>query len=211
MPFITSGLYAVTDSTLLPGERLFEAVEAALRGGAVLVQYRDKSGDAARREAEARRLLDLCRSYRVPLLINDDVALALAIGADGVHLGRGDGSIEQARERLGPKAIIGATCHDSLAFAAEAAAAGADYLAFGAFYPSSTKPGAQPAKTATLTVAHVKHDLPVVAIGGITVDNAAPLIAARADLVAVVSDLWTAPDIEARARAYTRLFALPAE
>lgn len=198
------GLYAITDSLLLAG-RLTEAVEAALQGGASVVQYRDKSGDAGRRLAEAGTLLALCRRHGVPLLINDDLELAAVLGADGVHLGRGDGSLAAARRRLGPSAIIGATCHDSLAFAEEARHHGASYIAFGAIYPSATKPGARAAPLSLLTQAR-RLALPVVAIGGITADNAAPVIAAGADCVAVVSDLWTAPDITARARAFTRLF-----
>ena len=204
MKEVLRGLYAVTDSLLLAG-RLLPAVAAALEGGAAVVQYRDKSGDAARRRAEAEALLALCRQHGRLLLVNDDVALAQAIGADGVHLGRGDGSLVAARAALGPHAVIGATCHDSLAFAADAAAAGASYLAFGAMHASPTKPGARPASLATLTAARI-HGLPVVAIGGISADNAAPVIAAGADCVAVVSDLWQAPDIAARAAEFARLF-----
>ncbi|MDF2446408.1 MAG: thiE [Moraxellaceae bacterium] len=198
------GLYAITDSALLAG-RLLPAVAAALEGGARIVQYRDKSMDNARRESEARALLAICRRYEVPLLINDDLALAVRIGADGVHLGRSDGSLSEARRALGPDAIIGATCHDSLAMAEEAQANGASYVAFGALFPSSTKPGARTAPLALLTEARSLH-LPVVAIGGITADNAAPVIAAGADCVAVISDLWNAPDITAHARAFTQLF-----
>lgn len=203
------GLYAVTDSALLAG-RLLPAVAAALAGGAAVVQYRDKSGDAARRRAEAEALLALCRQHGRLLLINDDVELAQAIGADGVHLGRGDGSLAAARAALGPQAVIGATCHDSLAFAADAAAAGASYLAFGAMYASPTKPGARRASLATLAAARI-HGLPVVAIGGISADNAAPVIAAGADCVAVVSDLWQASDIAARAAEFARLFQTSSE
>lgn len=198
------GLYAITDTRLLAG-RLLPAVEAALQGGAAIVQYRDKSDDHWRREAEARALLELCHRYDRPLLINDDVALALTIGADGVHLGRGDGALFLARQQLGPNAIIGATCHDSLLFAAEAAAQGASYLAFGAIYPSTTKPGVPGATLAILTAAR-RFGLPIVAIGGISADNAAPVIAAGVDCVAVISDLWNATDITARARAFSRLF-----
>jgi thiamine-phosphate pyrophosphorylase len=200
------GLYAITDSGLLAG-RLLPAVEAALRGGAAVVQYRDKSGDASRREYEARELLVLCRRYGRPLLINDDVVLAAQIGADGVHLGQGDGSLERARRMLGPTAIIGATCHDSLDLAEAAAAAGADYIAFGAFYASGTKPQAGLAHRKTLRAAKARLNLPVVAIGGITADNAAPLLAAGADMTAVIADLWRADNIEMRARRYTDLFA----
>ncbi len=198
------GLYAITDSSLLAGH-LVPAVAAALEGGAVVVQYRNKSANGARHWQEATDLLALCRQYGVPLLINDDVDLAEAIGADGVHLGRRDGSLAEARERLGPDAIIGATCHDSLGYAADAAGKGASYLAFGAMYPSGTKPEAALASPVVFEKAR-RFRLPLVAIGGITADNAAPLIEAGADGIAVISDLWTAPDITARAREFSRLF-----
>lgn len=201
---IRHGLYAITDTALL-GNRLLPAVRAALEGGAMLVQYRDKSTDSLRREKEARALLTLCREFACPLLINDDMALALHIGADGVHLGRHDGALSQARQQMGPTAIIGATCHDSLGFAAEAAASGASYLAFGALYASPTKPGAATAVLSTLTAAR-RFGLPVVAIGGISADNAAPVIAAGADCVAVISDLWNTADITVRARLFQTLF-----
>ena len=202
------GLYAITDRSLLAG-KLLESVEAVLRGGAIVVQYRDKSTDTVRRTAEASALLALCQKYGCPLLINDDVELAALIGADGVHLGQTDDSLLAARQRLGPKAIIGATCHDSLDFAAAAAAAGADYLAFGAFYASSTKPLAALARLDTLRAARDRFHLPIVAIGGITADNAVPLLAAGAGAVAVIADLWLTADIEARARTYQTLFASP--
>ena len=198
------GLYAITDAALLAG-RLTDAVEAALKGGAVVVQYRDKSTDTAKRLEEALALRMLCRRYQVPLLINDDVELCVATGADGVHLGQQDGSLQQARARLGPEAIIGVTCHDSLALAETARANGASYVAFGAMFVSTTKPGATPATLQTLTKAR-QLGLPVVAIGGISADNAASVIAAGADCVAVISDLWTANDITARARATAQLF-----
>lgn len=200
---IRRGLYAITDNTL--GPRLLPAVRAALEGGIVLLQYRDKSTDALRREKEARALLALCRAFACPLLINDDLALALRIQADGVHLGRRDGALHAARDAMGPAAIVGATCHNSLEFAAEAAAAGASYLAFGALYASSTKPGAGTARLSTLTAAR-RFGLPVVAIGGISTDNAAPVLAAGADCLAVISDLWSAPDITARAHEFSALF-----
>lgn len=198
------GLYAITDTTLLAG-RMLQAVEAALRGGAVMVQYRDKSTDTARRLEEALALRLLCRRYQVPLLINDDVELCLATGADGVHLGQQDSSLRFARERLGSQAIIGVTCHDSLTLAESAIAGGASYIAFGAIYTSATKPGATQASLTTLSSAR-RFGCPVVAIGGISADNAAPVIAAGADCVAVISDLWEAADITARAQAISRLF-----
>lgn len=198
------GLYAITDTTLLAG-RMLQAVEAALRGGAVMVQYRDKSTDTARRLEEALALRLLCRRYQTPLLINDDVELCLATGADGVHLGQQDSSLRYARERLGSQAIIGVTCHDSLTLAESAIAGGASYIAFGAIYTSATKPSATQASLTTLSSAR-RFGCPVVAIGGISADNAAPVIAAGADCVAVISDLWEAADITARAQAISRLF-----
>lgn len=204
MPSLNRGLYAITDTDLLAG-RLTDAVEAALQGGAVAIQYRDKRTDTSRRLEEAIALRLLCRRYRIPLLINDDVELCVAVGADGVHLGQSDVSLAAARQRLGPDALIGATCHDSLALAATAVAGGASYLAFGAMYPSATKPGAASASLDTLGAAR-RWGLPVVAIGGIRADNAAPVIAAGADCVAVIGDLWSAADIAGRARAISCLF-----
>lgn len=199
-----AGLYAITDSQLLQG-RLLEAVECALEGGAAIIQYRDKSADHRRRRTEAEALLALCRRYRRPLLINDDVELALAIGADGVHLGQQDQNLQKARARLGGQAIIGATCHDQLALAKAALADGASYIAFGAFFPSPTKPHARPAPLAVLHEARQRFDCPVVAIGGITLATAGDLLAAGASAVAVISDLWQATDISAHARAYAML------
>lgn len=200
---IRRGLYAITDNSL--GAQLLPAVRAALEGGIVLLQYRDKSSDSVRREKESRALLALCQEFACPLLINDDLDLAMRIGADGVHLGRRDGALRAARIKMGPTAIIGATCHDSLAFAAEATAAGASYLAFGAIYASNTKPEASTASLASLSAAK-QFKLPVVAIGGINTDNAAPVLAAGADCLAVISDLWRAPDIAAYVREFSSRF-----
>ncbi len=200
-------LYAITDNGLLPGPRLPEAVAAALRGGCRWLQYRDKSGDADKRRREAAALLNLCRRQGARLIINDDVELAAAIGADGVHLGQEDGDPAAARTRLGADAIIGVTCHDSLALARQAAADGASYLAFGRFFPSSTKPQARPAPLSLLREAKSElGNLPLVAIGGITLDNAPQLIAAGADILAVCHDLFAAADIAARSRAFGELF-----
>lgn len=199
-------LYLITDSQLLAG-RLLPAVEQALIGGAKLIQYRDKSTDTAKRLHEAQQLKALCQRYNVPLIINDDLELAVQLGV-GVHLGQQDGSIALARQRLGQDAIIGATCHNSLEFAKQAATQGASYLAFGAFYPSSTKPLAQAADLQTLTQAKQLFSLPVVAIGGINLDNARPLIDAGADYLAVISDIFALPtaNICQQAEAYLRLF-----
>jgi thiamine-phosphate pyrophosphorylase len=196
------GLYAITDG---PRPDLHAAAEAVLSAGATVLQYRDKSTDAVRRGAEAAGLLALCRDFGVPLIINDDVELAAAIGADGVHLGEHDGDIAAARTRLGADAIIGVSCYDSLDRARRLAAEGADYLAFGAFFASPTKPLARRASVDLLREAKAFR-LPLVAIGGITPDNAQPLIDAGADFVAAVSGVFAAADPSAAARRYAHLF-----
>jgi thiamine-phosphate pyrophosphorylase len=196
------GLYAITDG---PRGNLLVAAEAALAGGACVLQYRDKSTDHDRRHAEAVALQVLCLAHGVPLIINDDIALAAAVGAAGVHLGEQDADIAAARTRLGPAAIIGASCYDSLPRARQLAAAGADYLAFGAFFPSPTKPEARHAPTSLLRDA-AALGLPRVAIGGITPDNGGALIDAGADLLAVISGVFGAADVRAAARRYADLF-----
>lgn len=199
------GLYAITDSHLLAG-RLVEAVTAALQGGARIVQYRDKGNDQARRLAEAQALCILCQAHNARLLINDDVTLAMACGADGVHLGQGDLTLADARRQLGPSAIIGITCHDSLELAAAAAASGATYLAFGAMHLSHSKPGARRCPLDILTHARTQFRLPLVAIGGITPDNAGNIRRAGADAIAVIAGLWQADDIRRQAQDYLQEF-----
>jgi thiamine-phosphate pyrophosphorylase len=197
-----TGLYAITDG---PRDDLVAVARAALQGGAAMLQYRDKSGDAGRRLREAQELAALCRAFAVPLIINDDVELARASGAAGVHLGEDDEAIGDARAALGSGAIIGVSCYDSLQRAQDAAAAGADYLAFGAFFLSTTKPGARHATPDLLRDAR-GIDLPLVAIGGITHENGGSLIAAGADYLAIVSGVFGASDIRAAARRYVELF-----
>jgi thiamine-phosphate pyrophosphorylase len=204
MPLLR-GLYAITDDSLLR-DRLLAAVEAALLGGCRVVQYRSKHVDSSRQLEEAAILLALCKQYGAQLLINDSVQLALAVGAHGVHLGQDDMPIAQARQQLGKTAVIGITCHDSLILALDAQQAGADYVAFGRFFPSSTKQSAPPADLQVLTQARQTLDIPVVAIGGITLDNAPTVLAAGADMLAVVGDLFNATDITSRTRAYCALF-----
>lgn len=202
------GLCAVTlDDMLLP--RLSALVRAALDGGTPFVQYRNKSAPRALRRAQAAEMLRICRAAGASLIINDDVWLAVEIGADGAHVGRGDapgGSLLAAREALGPKRILGVSCYDDLALAEEAARAGADYVAFGSMFPSRTKPDTVSAPIEILGQAR-RIGLPVVAIGGITLENAPQLIKAGADMLAVVSDLFDAMDIKSRAEAYQNLFA----
>lgn len=204
------GLYAITDARLTPDDRLVSCVEAALRGGAVLVQYRDKSASARERLRQATELQAVCRNAGVPLIINDDPELARRVGAAGAHLGQRDGSLAEARRLLGEDAILGATCHARLDLAHQAVAQGADYLAFGRFHRSATKPEAPAAPRSVLT--HARHlGRPVTAIGGITLANARPLIEAGADLLAVVGGLFggTPEQIEATARAFQQLFTEP--
>jgi thiamine-phosphate pyrophosphorylase len=203
-----AGLCAVTlDDSLLP--RLSALVKAALDGGAPYVQYRNKLAPRPLRRAQAAEMLRICRAAGAKLIINDDVWLAVEIGADGAHLGRDDapgGSLAAARDALGSKRILGVSCYNEIALAEEAAAAGADYIAFGSMFPSRTKPRAVHAPLDLLGEAKRRFGLPVAAIGGITLDNAPQLIAAGADILAVVSDLFDAMDIKARAEAYQQLF-----
>ncbi len=202
------GLYAITDSELLKG-RLLPYVEAALKGGATLLQYRDKSSDDARRLREAETLRELCNRYGAALIINDDAELAARLGV-GLHLGQGDGSLPAARALLGRQAIIGGTCHAQLELAEAAAKEGVSYVAFGRFFNSTTKPGAPSADIALLAAAKAKVNLPIVAIGGVTLENAPELIAHGASMVAVVHGLFgagSADEVERRARAFSALFS----
>ncbi|MDP9519181.1 thiamine phosphate synthase [Pseudomonas protegens] len=201
------GLYAITDSQLLAGKFL-KYVEAALEGGVTLLQYRDKSDDQARRLREAETLLTLCERYKTRLIINDDAELAARIGA-GVHLGQSDGPLTPARALLGRQAIIGSTCHDQLPLAEQAAKEGASYVAFGRFFNSTTKPGAPTASLELLDQARASLHLPICVIGGITLENATPLVNHGADLLAVVHGLFgadSADEVTRRARAFNALF-----
>ena len=203
-PLLTrNGLYAITDG---PRDDLLAACEAAIDGGAVLLQYRDKTDDAARRLVEARALAELCARRRIALIVNDDIDLALASGAMGVHLGEDDGDIASARAKLGPCAIVGVSCYDSIERARLLAAAGADYLAFGAFHPSPTKPNARTATPALLREAK-PLGVPLVAIGGITAANGAALIEAGASYLAVISAVFGTRDVRGAARSFAVLFA----
>ncbi|AIF45757.1 thiamine phosphate synthase [Dyella japonica] len=196
------GLYVITDG---PRPDLLEVVAQALAGGARLVQYRDKTTDHPRRLDEARALRALCAARQVPLIINDDVGLALAAGAAGVHLGEEDSDVATARAVLGEKAIIGVSCYDSLQRARELSAAGADYIAFGAFFPSPTKPHARRASFELLRQS-AALGVPRVAIGGITPDNGGSLIDAGADYLAVISAVFGDPDVRGAAERFAQLF-----
>jgi len=200
------GLYVITDTALLAERGLLSTVEAALAGGARMLQYRDKGTDQPRRYQEAAALQGLCAQYQVPLLINDDMALALAVGAAGVHLGEQDGRVSDARSRLGAQAIIGVSCYNELQRVRQAQADGADYVALGSFFRSATKPTARVAELALLPVAKALCSLPLVAIGGITPDRGATLIAAGADWLAVIQGVFAQADVQGAAAQFAALF-----
>ena len=191
------GLYAVTPE----GPDLERKVRLALEGGVALLQYRRKTRD----RAQAAVVVCMAREHGVPVIINDDLELALELGADGAHLGRDDGDLRAARVKLGVR-ILGASCYNDLALARGAVSAGADYVAFGSVFASPTKPAAVRAPLELFGKARALG-VPLAAIGGITLANAPQLIAAGADLLAVISDLFEAPDIRSRARDYGKLFA----
>jgi thiamine-phosphate pyrophosphorylase len=203
-PALLRGLYAITPGTHdLP--RLLRLVGAAIDGGTRLVQYRAKDLPPSERLRQGEALLALCRGRGIPLIVNDDVDLAVALGAEGVHLGRDDGDPRRARDRL-PDAILGVSCYDDPSRVAIAAAAGADYAGVGSVFPSATKPGAARAGLGAITEARRRASIPIAAIGGITVAHAAETVAAGADMLAVISALFDAPDVAAAARALSRPF-----
>lgn len=205
------GLYLLTDASLCGERGLDESVHAALAGGARIVQYRDKGNDGARRLAEARRLRALCREAGAVFIVNDDPRLAADCEADGVHVGRHDADPGALRRRYGAGLLIGVSCYDSLELARSARAAGADYVAFGSAYPSPTKPAAVRAPLALYRSATAALDVPVVAIGGITATNLAPLAAAGCHAVAVVSAVLAAPDVRGAAAAISAAFEAAAK
>lgn len=204
-PSLIRGLYALVDTTWLKPEALVDATAAVIRGGARLVQYRDKDARPAERGERARSIFRVCRQQGAVFIVNDDVDLAEELLAHGVHLGEHDATVAAARARLGPLAIIGASCYDSVVNAQRAADAGASYLAFGAFFPTQTKSGTREAQPVLLRKARA-FGLPLVAIGGITPENAPELISAGADAIAVAGGLYRDGDIEGAARRYAGLF-----
>lgn len=200
------GLYAITDENLIPAARFAETVEQALRGGANIIQYRDKSGDTDKRKQQAAGLRALCTTYEALLIINDDIELAKTVSADGVHLGVSDAGLYDARDALGEDFIIGMSCYANFERARLLSLQGADYVAFGAFYASPTKPNAVLATPSLLTEASERLGVPSCAIGGIDATNAETLIRAGADMIAVISSLFAQPDIEAAAGRLSTLF-----
>jgi thiamine-phosphate pyrophosphorylase len=205
LPMPKNGLYAITQTENQSIDAILTQTQAVLRGGAKIVQYRDKKPIDAL--LLAKELVQLCHRFHVPLIINDNVELALAVGADGVHLGESDGSIQQARVELGGNAIIGVSCYNNTERAVDAQRQGVNYVAFGRFFASSTKPLAAPAQVETLTKAKKMMTIPVVAIGGILPENGRDLIHAGADILAVIGGLMT-KEPELSARNYDDLFAL---
>jgi thiamine-phosphate pyrophosphorylase len=199
------GLYAVTPETS-DSDWLYARVKAVVAGGARMVQYRSKGVDARYRRQQAARLVELCGAQGALLIINDDVALARELSADGVHVGREDVPVADARAALGSQALIGVSCYDSLARACQAQSEGADYVAFGSFFPSGVKPGAVRAPLELLRAARAVIDLPVVAIGGITPENGRAVVEAGADALAVISSLFHVADSHLAAQAFTALF-----
>ena len=200
-----AGLYAITPD-LADTDELLRRVTEAVRGGARVLQYRNKAANPELRAVQAHALQALCRASGVPLIINDHLDLALAVGAAGVHLGGDDGSLAAARAALGPHRLLGASCYDRIELAQAALAAGADHVAFGSFFASPIKPGAVRPPVALITQARQRFGVPVVAIGGITAGNAPQLIAAGADAVAVISAVFSAPDIAGAAHQLQALF-----
>jgi thiamine-phosphate pyrophosphorylase len=200
------GLYAITDACLQQPAQLTDRVIAAIDGGAALIQYRDKSADATMRLAQARALAGVCLQRGVTLIINDDVPLAAACGAQGVHLGRDDPDPAAARQLLGEHAIIGVSCYDQWPLARQAAQRGADYIAFGSLFPSRTKPDAVRAGLDLIRRAKQQLSLPVAAIGGITTQNASTVLDAGVDMLAVVQGVFAAADVRQAAADYAALF-----
>lgn len=199
-----AGLYAVTPDEPRT-DMLVRKVGEALRGGAPLVQYRNKTASPALRLEQARALAPLCRAAGATFIVNDDLALALELGADGLHLGADDGDLTDARRRLGQGKLLGASCYNRIELAEAAARSGADYLAFGSVFSSGTKPGAVRAPLAIFAEARRRFALPLVAIGGITLQNAGEVFAAGADAVAVISALFDAGDIAECADGFARI------
>lgn len=206
-----TGLYAITDASITDVDTLTHQVEQTLTGGARVIQYRnkqhrDQNTDADERLKTCLALRELTRQYKALLIVNDDVKLAQITQADGVHLGKDDMTPEQAREQMGNDAIIGVSCYNNFDLAKQAVNAGADYVAFGSFFSSTTKPEAVRAEPILLTKARETLNIPVVAIGGITPKNGRALIEAGADMLAVVDGVFGQKNIEAAARHFSDLF-----
>jgi len=201
------GLYAITDQHLISKADFSLAIEAALRGGVSIIQYRDKSDDSNKRLQQASILRSLCQQYGAISIINDDIELAQTVGADGVHIGKDDQSLKQAREALGDDAIIGVSCYNDIGLSRAAEKNSADYVAFGTMFSSTTKPGAVMATPNIISEAKRQLNIPVCGIGGITTENIHQLIQHETDMAAVISSLFAADDIQQRARLLSQHFS----
>ena len=200
------GLYAITDPNLSPAGKVLQDAELALKGGARILQFRDKTTDWNTQLQLAKKLCKLCSQYKATFIINDDIELAKQSNADGIHLGKDDVALENARKELGTNAIIGISCYNSLERAQEMQNRGADYVAFGRFFPSKTKPNAPQAEIKTLVQAKQNLDIPVVTIGGINIQNAPRLIESGADAIAVIQGIFAQADIKSAAKALSNLY-----
>ena len=205
LPGTSRGLYAITPDSVAE-ESLASMVTAALEAGASVVQFREKKSPLVQGVARVRRLAELCRAYGVPLIVNDNLALALASGAAGVHLGKDELDLMAEARSVKPRLIVGISCYDSLERARMAVRDGADYVAFGSFYPSGTKPGAVRCPIETLRAAREELSVPIVAIGGITPENGGALVDAGADYVAAISGVFDQHEIPVAVAAYRQLF-----
>ncbi len=188
------GLYVITNEQLMPPGIFSQMAEAALIGGASILQYRDKSHDADKRLRQAKDLKKLCLKYNAIFIINDDLSLAKQLDADGIHIGKNDLAYAQAREELGAEKIIGVSCYNQLSLARNSINQGADYIAFGSFFGSSIKPNAAPASPQLITEFKKTSAAPVCCIGGINAKNCGPLLKSGADMLAVISDVFSCPD-----------------
>ena len=201
-----TGLYAITDALVKDPQKIILGVEQALRGGARLIQYRDKSSNQQQRMETCIALRELTHQFDAVFIVNDDTELAQTTNADGVHLGQSDTQLAEARKRLGKNAIIGISCYNRFDLAEQATKEGANYIAFGRFFPSRTKPNAETAEITLIQQAKQKLDIPIIAIGGITAENGGALIEAGANMLAAVDGIFGQANIEAAAKGYQRLF-----
>lgn len=200
------GLYAITDAKFMPPEIFTEKARKTLQGGASIIQYRDKSNDKIKRLQQASALKNLCEEYNAIFIVNDDYQLAIDTNADGIHIGMNDISLNDARNKVGKNKIIGVSCYNQFELAQQAEKDGADYIAFGSFFSSPTKPDAKPAHIDLLIQAKKQLHLPVCAIGGIDIHNAPSLISTGTDMLAVISHIFNTDDIVSASTQFTNLF-----
>jgi len=201
-----TGLYAITDASVSDSQKIIVSVEQTLRGGANVIQFRDKSNNQKQRLETCLALRKLTKQFNAVFIINDDIKLTLLTKADGIHLGQNDSSLTEARNQLGEKTIIGISCYNRFDLAELATKEGANYIAFGRFFPSRTKPNTETAEIKLIQQAKQELDIPVVAIGGITAKNGGALIGAGADMLAVVDGIFGQTNIEAATKDYQALF-----